>query len=254
MRTLLITAFTALVSLTAAAPAAAGDPETCSYRESRLASECYNRRPIQRFLLEPVNAGVERYMDIPPAVRGWEPGEEEAVVRQINTLTHQRAVGCYYPKTPVLALACEYDPQARARLAQTNPGPDAIWFHLPPEIGGYPGSRFNNALLHRNPGADRQRVEWGMDVANRRTRAATLGRTLSRAMGGAEIQIIKAHLIAVDGQNFIACGYAASDGGGYEDMSMGTFIFDTRTPGANVFRATAEQFRARCLAADIVLQ
>lgn len=239
-------ALTALVST----PALAGDPETCAYRETRLAQACRTNPDIREWLLEPAQAGVERYVDVPPIIRGWDPGEEAAVIAGIARLQAEQSVGCDYNDV-MLARACMIDPVVARTLRTVGRGHHSSWFVLPPEVGGYPGSRFNEAILSRTSGANQQRFAWGSDVSNRYQRAYTLERTIGRAMR-AEVSIAKVHLIAVDGINFVACGYLFSNGGGYEAPSGGTFLFDTR--GGSIYRVPPETYRARCLAADAVLK
>lgn len=68
-----------------ASPSAArGNPETCAYRDARLAQACRTDTDIRAFLRDPGNAGVETYMAIPPVLRGWEPGEEEMVLAMLR--------------------------------------------------------------------------------------------------------------------------------------------------------------------------
>lgn len=65
---------------TASAGNAKGDPNTCAYQDARLVQVCRTDPEIRAYLRDPDNAGVETYMDLPPVVRGWEPGEEEALL------------------------------------------------------------------------------------------------------------------------------------------------------------------------------
>lgn len=69
------------LSMALVSPAAAkGDPRTCAYRDARLAEACRTDSDIHAYLLDPENAGIESYMDVPPVYRGWEPGEEEGLI------------------------------------------------------------------------------------------------------------------------------------------------------------------------------
>lgn len=65
---------------TASAGAAKGNPNTCAYQDMRLVQACRTDAEIRAYLRDPDNAGVETYMDLPPVIRGWEPGEEEALL------------------------------------------------------------------------------------------------------------------------------------------------------------------------------
>lgn len=78
-------ALCALASIGSASPSAArGNPETCIYRDARLAEACRTDPDIRAFLREPSSAAVESYMAIPPVLRGWEPGEEDMVLSMIR--------------------------------------------------------------------------------------------------------------------------------------------------------------------------
>lgn len=74
----------ALASFTLAAPAVAGDPETCSYRDARLAHACRTNLEVRGFLSGSSGTSVEHYMDVPPIYRGWAPGEEAALDRVLG--------------------------------------------------------------------------------------------------------------------------------------------------------------------------
>ena len=68
-------------SLGNASPSSArGNPNTCAYQDARLVQACRTDPAIRAYLRDPDNAGVEAYMDLPPVIRGWEPGEEEALL------------------------------------------------------------------------------------------------------------------------------------------------------------------------------
>lgn len=116
-------------SMGAASPSAArGNPETCAYRDARLAQACRTDPDIRQYLRDPANSGVETYMAIPPVVRGWEPGEEEMVLGMLRGQTQRQAVASTSlqnapvggPMARIDRLANgEYDRQVAAERART---------------------------------------------------------------------------------------------------------------------------------------
>ena len=119
----------AVASIGIASPSSAkGNPETCAYREARLAQACRTDPDIRQFLRDPANAGIETYMAVPPVVRGWEPGEEEMVLGMLrgqpqrqpvpSTALQNAPVGGPMARIDRLASG-EYDRQIAAERART---------------------------------------------------------------------------------------------------------------------------------------
>lgn len=230
------------------APVIAGDPETCAYQDESLARACADDPGVRAYLLKPANALIERLADIPPAVRGWLPGEEAAVILSIQN----EQAGCGYFDRD-LALACRLDDRVRSALQKHGRGADTTWFVLPPEVGGWAANTTNPNIPrpYNNEGATRQRYDWtiGYPLPNEE-RIAQIERAITRATGR-EVRAARAFLVAVDGINFVACGYGFYKGDG-ELLSAGLFVFDSR--GGSALRAPPALFVAKCQYADRVLR
>lgn len=233
--------------LLCAAPAKAGDPETCRYDDEALAQACRERPEIREYLLEPYNITVETYQDIPPVVRGWMPGEEEAVIRAITDME----AGCGYTD-PDLALACRLDEEVHEALKTVGTGPETSWFALPFDIGGWAPPTFDKRRRSTLPGADQQRFRWMMDAhRGNGDRIREIEGAVGRAIRQ-KVRFSRLYLVAVDGRHFVACGYAFTDGGGYEPPTSGRLIFDTQ--GGSALRAPRDLFNAKCGLFDAVLR
>lgn len=239
-------ALTALFST----PALAGDPVTCRYSQAALAAACREQPEVRRYLMERENAGVVDLMDIPPSVRGWAPGEQAALDRVLGIQRTNTEAGCDYDDT-LVALACRTNPLARERLAAMGRGRASSWFVLGPEIGGYPPDVMNMSLLSRDPSAAARAMSWNLNLDMKETRIDEVTQVLERALQQ-RVVLARLSIISIDARNFVACGYAFTDGGGYEAESSGAFVFDTR--GNSAIRATPQMMRQRCSAADAVLR
>lgn len=88
---------------TASAGNAKGNPNSCAYQDTRLVQACRTDPEIRAYLRDPDNAGVETYMDLPPVIRGWEPGEEEALLGVLSS-----------------------HPQPYQQVAQASPSPGSL--------------------------------------------------------------------------------------------------------------------------------
>lgn len=239
----------ACAALTWAGAALAGDPETCAYADARLAEACATNPDVRAYLLEPYNVMVERYLEVPPAVRGWEPGEEDVVIRTAIRLAAQAKAGCGFDD-PVFARACMLDPVLRAAAREGGLKPSDAWFHLPFDIAGWAPNTFDRRRLADNPGATRQRVTWAL-FKSRSALIHEIERAISRAVRQ-EVVMARLYLVAVDGRNFVACGYGFFDGGGYEPPSAGLVVFDTQ--GGSALRAERDHFNGLCGLSDAVLR
>ncbi|UTC29377.1 hypothetical protein BAMBUS_02950 [Brevundimonas phage vB_BpoS-Bambus] len=228
--------------------ARAGDPETCDYAEAALAEACRADPDVRAYLLEPAHLMIERLKDIPPVVRGWLPGEEAAVIRRIQ----DQQAGCGFVDHD-LARACRLDEKVRITLRQVGRGPETSWFALPPDVGGWGASMTNPRIttLYRNEGAERQRLSWGpLSTVPNEARIEQVSRAVTRATGR-QVEFARLFLVAVDGVDFVACGYGFYSADG-EDPSAGLLVFDSR--GGSALRAPAALFNAKCLYADRVLR
>lgn len=243
MRTILLSLILALMG---AVPALAGDPETCIYNDRALAAACRNNPDIQAFLMEPGNLTVESYQQVPPVLRGWMPGEEEAV---IGIIRNQEA-GCGYTD-PILASACMFDPRVKTALETRSRGPDTSWFALPPDVGGYARGNTDPRVpkIYASAASERLKTQWMFDGASNADRMRVVQGAIRRATG-VEVEFARAYLIAVDERNFIACGYGFYNQGG--DITSGLFVFDTR--GGSALRAPQNLFNIKCAYADVVLR
>ena len=119
----------AVASFGIASPSSArGNPDTCAYRDARLAQACRTDQGVREYLRDPDNADVETYMALPPVVRGWEPGEEEMVLAMLrgqpqrqpvaSTTLQNALVGGPMARIDRLANG-EYDRQVAAERART---------------------------------------------------------------------------------------------------------------------------------------
>lgn len=152
---------------------ARGNPETCGYREARLAQACRTDSDIRQFLRDPANAGVETYMAIPPVIRGWEPGEEEMV---LNMLSGR--------------------PQPRPVAAQTSPSPGSVMDRI---------DRLASGEYDRQVAAERARtprVNW--TAAQIRTAARTAVTNRLRDPGSAQFRNVRRHVNSLGTTTF--CG------------------------------------------------
>lgn len=226
--------------------ASAGDPETCTYRERALADACRRDPEVRAYLLEPANTMVETLRSIPPVVRGWLPGEEEAV---LGLIQNQQS-GCGYTDQ-IVAAACKYDPMVKEALERSPAGASSIWFNLPFDVGGWAPSMTNSRYTrpYNTPGADQMRQNWTFDRVSNGERLRLIGQAMKRATG-TDVEFVKAHLVAVDATNFIACGYGFFNEAG--TITSGLFVFDSR--GGSALRAPQSLFREKCLYADKTLR
>lgn len=65
--------------------AQAGDWKTCTYRDPKLAAECRNDPSFKDYLRYNGEMDhIEEWEDLPPAVRGWAPGEEGRIIDAIR--------------------------------------------------------------------------------------------------------------------------------------------------------------------------
>jgi hypothetical protein len=251
----------ALAALSFAAPAAAQDLmappwQTCRYVDPALVQACRADPDIRDYLRSPEGQRVRIYQDLPPVLRGWLPGEEAQVIAQAQANVIERALrpapeaSCrFYDRT--LAAACRSNGDVRRLLA--GRGPDATFYHLPWYVAGRPPNTFDPAQRPPragNGGADRSVAMIGASLREREGWMMQIEQRMEARLG-AEVTIVSLYVTSIDRDNYIACGYAFSDGGGYEAESSGPFIFDTR--GGSVLRAPPEMFRARCGWADGVL-
>ncbi|UTC28255.1 hypothetical protein GURKE_02240 [Brevundimonas phage vB_BpoS-Gurke] len=232
-----------------AIPALAGDPERCAYREERLAQACAERPEIRRYLLEPFNVQVERYRDIPPAVRGWDPGEQDQVFAIALEHAEQVKAGCGFDDL-AFARACMLDYDLRQAAHAARLPASASWFHLPFDVAGWAPQSFDRRRLSDHPGAREQRMRW-IFTGSSEERVAELEGAIGRAIRQ-RVQLAHAYLVAVDGRNYVACGYGFFDGGGYEDPSAGLVVFDTQ--GGSAIRAPRDLFNGLCGVSDVVLR
>ena len=131
---------------------AGGDPRACSYNDARLAEACRTDPAVREYLLEPDGAGAETYRDIPPAIRGWEPGEEEA----LRYLLHKQSLGCDF-RDDRLVLACLTNEDVRHRLQTFGRGLDTPWEVLGPDLGGYAAEPPRRPIRTRTPPSSRKR-------------------------------------------------------------------------------------------------
>lgn len=237
------------VTMFVGAPAWAGDPERCVYREARLAQACLERPAIRRYLLEPFNVQVERYLDIPPAVRGWDPGEEDRVFAIALEHAEQVKAGCGFDDLE-FARACMLDYDLRQAALEKRLPPTASWYHLPFDVVGRPPQSFDQRRLSDHPGATAQRRRW-IFTGTLEERAMELEGAIGRAVRQ-KVRLVHAYLVAVDGRNFVACGYGFFDGGGYEAPSAGLVVFDTQ--GGSAIRAPRDLFNGLCGVSDVVLR
>lgn len=246
MKTFLLACALLIAGLALPPPARAGDPETCAYSERALADACRTNPDVRAFLLEPGNLMVDSIYDIPPVIRGWMPGEEEAVMRAIQDV----GIGCGYTD-PIVAAACRYDPQVKAALQHSPRGSEAIWFDLPSDVGGWAKSMTDPRITRpfTSPAADRLRQRWMFDNVSHGERMNLIGRAVKRATG-VDVEFARAFMVAVDETNFIACGYGFYNDG--DTLSSGLFIFDSR--GGSALRAPQGMFNAKCRYADVVLR
>ncbi|USN14793.1 hypothetical protein PAPPERLAPAPP_04240 [Brevundimonas phage vB_BpoS-Papperlapapp] len=248
MRLIIAIALAWLWASLLASDARAGDPETCEYVEPALSDACRADPDVRAYLLEPRNLMVERLVDIPPVVRGWLPGEEARVIRLIQ----EGQAGCRFLDRD-LARACLLDERVRETLVRVGRGVDTPWFALPSDVGGWGASMTNPRItsVYANEGATRQRLSWGpLSSVSPEERMEQVARAVTRATGR-EVEFARLYLVAVDGVNFIACGYGFYSGAG-EAPSAGLFVFDSR--GGSALRAPASMFNAKCLYADRVLR
>ncbi|QYC09808.1 hypothetical protein [Brevundimonas nasdae] len=164
----------AIAAIGIASPSSArGNPETCSYREVRLAQVCRTDSDIRQFLRDPANAGVESYMAIPPVIRGWEPGEEEMV---LSLLSGQ--------------------PQPRPVAAQTSPSRGSIMDRI---------DRLASGEYDRQVAAERARtprVNWTATQIRTAARSAVTNRL--REPGSAQFRNVRRHVNSLGTTTF--CG------------------------------------------------
>lgn len=122
----------AVASVGVASPTSArSNPNTCAYQDARLVQACRTDPEIRSYLRDPDNAGVETYMDLPPVVRGWEPGEEEALLGLLSPQPQpyqQVAQAAPSPGSPAEVMerlrriaSGEYAAQVEADRARTPP-------------------------------------------------------------------------------------------------------------------------------------
>ena len=233
MRTIL--AFVAASVITAWLPAsrveARGDPRTCSYTDARLAEACRTDPAIREYLLEPESDPAESYMDLPPAIRGWEPGEEEALRYTLN----KQSLGCDF-RDDRLVLACLTNDDVRRRLQAFGRGLDTPWEVLGPDLGGYAAE----APTPTYPESDAVFIQY---------KAAEFSRALAQFYGK-DVLVLKLRLVQASGGNVIACGYLSVEDG--QTMRSGPFIFDSSS--GVIMPAAAPLMRSKCSATGIVLR
>lgn len=244
-----LAALAAAAALSFAAPARAGDPETCDYQEDALARACADDPAVRAYLLKPAHALIERLADIPPAVRGWFPGEAAAVYATALEYAEQVKAGCGFEDAD-FARACMLDADLRDAAHALMLPKDASWFHLPFDVAGWAPYQFDRRRLADNPGATRQRVEWN-HMTSREDLIRQIERAVSRGVRQ-QVTLVRLYLVAVDGRNFVACGYGFYDGGGYEPPSAGLFILDSL--GGSAIRARRDHFNGLCGLSDVVLR
>lgn len=233
MRTILayVAAFVVAAWLPASRVEARGDPRTCSYTDGRLAEACRTDPAIREYLLESESGPAESYMDLPPSIRGWEPGEEEALRYTI----HKQGLGCDF-RDDRLVLACLTNNDVRQRLQALGQGIDTPWEVLGPDLGGYaaeaPAPTYS-----------------GSDAAFIQEKAAEFSRALAQFYGK-DVLVLKLRLLQASGGNVIACGYLSVEDG--QTMRSGPFIFDSSS--GVIMPAAASLMRSRCSATGIVLR
>lgn len=80
LRLTALTFATAVISMPAQA-APTTEPRPCAYADERLARECRADPELQAYLQSPEGKRVQGWYDLPPVIRGWDPGEEEKIIR-----------------------------------------------------------------------------------------------------------------------------------------------------------------------------
>ena len=95
-------AATMMVAVSATSSDAQSRAATCVYRDARLAQACRTDPDVQAYLNDPQNDPVETYMDLPPVVRGWEPGEEEMVLGLIRGSQSPQHRSAQFPPVPTV--------------------------------------------------------------------------------------------------------------------------------------------------------
>ncbi len=95
-------AATMMVAASATSSNAQSRGTTCAFRDARLAQACRTDPDIQAYLNDRQNDPVETYMDLPPVVRGWEPGEEEMVLGLIRGNQSSRQRSDQLPPVPTV--------------------------------------------------------------------------------------------------------------------------------------------------------
>ena len=233
MRTILASVAAVVVTAwpSASTAEAGGDPRACSYNDARLAEACRTDPAVREYLLEPDGARAETYRDIPPAIRGWEPGEEEA----LRYLLHKQSLGCDF-RDDRLVLACLTNEDVRHRLQTFGRGLDTPWEVLGPDLGGYAAE----APTPTYPDSDAAFIQ---------EKADEFSRALAQYYGR-EVLVLKLRLVQTSGGNVIACGYMSVEEG--QTMRSGPFIFDSSS--GVIMPAAASLMRSRCSATGIVLR
>src|SRR3989344_5048867 len=127
--TIAVSIFAATSLGTASAARGKGNPATWASQVAGLVQACRTDPEIRSYLRDPDNAEVETYMDLPPVVRGWEPGEEEALLGVLSPQPqpYQQVAQAAPPPGSLAEVterlrriaSCEYAAQVEADRART---------------------------------------------------------------------------------------------------------------------------------------
>lgn len=94
----IVTAIAFVALITIASRAVAQTRTECDYPDPDLSAECRRDPGLREILRYPEYRDVQDFEDLPPALRGWAPGEEAAVIDAIRA--NRRDPSLPPPRTP----------------------------------------------------------------------------------------------------------------------------------------------------------